>query len=241
MRWYKGPEGDQRVWFEPDEIETMLEDELRRCNLMPTLSNPVTDVERFIEEGLGAPLDQYAELEPDVLGVTHFRRGHAPTVSINRDLTGALDEEWVQPGMEGRWRATLAHEATHVCLHRMLFEPDINQGSLFADERGPVEQPLMRCLKRDVGQRVRVSDWREIQANQGMAAVLMPRKLFTRITRIEMSEIGATPSKLRDDAQTRRQLANRLAERLQVSRQAATIRLKTLGFLPASDSLDLDL
>jgi hypothetical protein len=241
MRWYQGPSGDQRVWFDPEEIETMLEDELRRGGLMPTSSNPVTDIERFIEDHFGALLDQYAELDPTVLGVTHFHRGQPPTVSINRDLTGALDEDYTQPGLQGRWRATLAHEATHVCLHRMLFELNADQGALFADEGELAGQPLMRCLKRDVGHRIQTSDWREVQANRGMAAVLMPRKLFTRITRTEMAELGATRAKLRDDPVLLSQLTRRLADRLMVSRQAATIRLKVLGFLPTSGSLDLPL
>ena len=34
---------------------------------------------------------------------------------------------------------------------------------------------LMRCLKRDVGQATGSKDWREVQANRGMAALLMPR------------------------------------------------------------------
>ena len=24
MKWYRGPEGDQRLWFEPDEIEAIV-------------------------------------------------------------------------------------------------------------------------------------------------------------------------------------------------------------------------
>jgi hypothetical protein len=72
MQWYYGPEGDQRIWYESDEIEAIAEDELRRAGLMPSPDDPVTDLERLIEGHLKAQLDQYAQLPEGVLGVTQF-------------------------------------------------------------------------------------------------------------------------------------------------------------------------
>jgi hypothetical protein len=121
MKWYRGPEGDQRLWFEQDEIELVVDDELRKAGLLPTQAAPVTDLERFIVVHLRARLDQYAELEPDVLGLTEFTSGKPPAVSINRDLTGsALDSDDALPRLTGRWCATLAHEGAHILLHRIL-------------------------------------------------------------------------------------------------------------------------
>jgi hypothetical protein len=74
MEWYCGPEGDQRIWYESAEIETIAEDELRRAGLMPPPDDPVTDLERFIEEHLKAQLDQYAQLPEGVLGLTRSAR-----------------------------------------------------------------------------------------------------------------------------------------------------------------------
>jgi hypothetical protein len=100
-----------------------MEDELHRAGLWPGQDSPAVDVEGFIEGHLKASPDRYAALEGDVLGLTEFRRGATPLVRINQDLTGsAMDGEWCPPGIQGRWRATLAHEASHVVLHRMLFE-----------------------------------------------------------------------------------------------------------------------
>jgi hypothetical protein len=231
MNRYRGPEGDERVWFDDDEIELMMEDELRRANLTPTPVASVVDVEAFIEDHLKASLDQYADLDGVVLGLTEFRTGHAPAVRINKDLTGsALDSDWCPPGIHGRWRATLAHEAAHIVLHRMLFEVDPNQSTLFGEEAGGRDGELLRCLKRDVAYRGTTRDWREVQANRGMAALLMPKRVFVKAAR--KAGIGSTPATI--DA-----AARELAQKFGVSRQATTIRLRTVGLIreDTTDSL----
>lgn len=220
MKTYRGPDGDERVWFEPDEIEQIMEDEVRRAGLWSTADAPAVDVEAFIEGHLMASLDQYADLERDVLGLTEFRKGTVPLVRINRDLTGsAMDGEWCPPGIHGRWRATLAHEASHVVLHRMLFELNPDQTALF--EEGDRPPLLFRCLKREVAYQSGGRDWREVQANRGMAALLMPKTTFLKAANQELS--GGR----RDGFQG---TTRRLAMRFAVSMEAASIRLSTFGF-----------
>lgn len=234
MKDYRSPDGERRLYFADDEIEQVMEDELRRAQLQPTLSDSVVDLDRLIERHLKADFDQYAELPADVLGQTDFRHVRKPAVQINKDLTGsAFDSEWCPPGIEGRWRATVAHEAAHIILHRMLFEVDDNQGSLFPTEghAAPAQQ-LHRCLKRDVTHRAATSDWKEIQANKGMAALLMPKSVFTRAAR-RSGAGSATDSSLRD-------VVHSLATQFAVSRQAATIRLKTLQII-RDDQTELDI
>jgi len=112
MKWYRGSDGGQRLWFEPAEIENMMEDELRKAGLFLPNEDAAVNLEALVERHLRAELDQYAILDRGVLGVTEFRPPAAPKVSINSDLTGAaLDEDETPPGILGRWRATLAHEA----------------------------------------------------------------------------------------------------------------------------------
>jgi hypothetical protein len=121
-------------------MEALLEDELRRAGLFPTAGDSVVDVERFVEVHLGADLDQYAPLEREVLGCTEFRPGAPPKVQLDRDLTGsAMDADSSAPGLQGRWRATIAHEAIHVVLHRDLFEPSVDQTALFDEGAGSGE------------------------------------------------------------------------------------------------------
>jgi hypothetical protein len=233
MRWYRGLEGDERLWLEPSEIETIMEDELRKADLLPSIERPAVQVERFIEGHLGAELDQYADLSPDVLGVTEFRPGRPPRVLINKDLTGStMDADWVAPGIEGRWRATLAHKGVHILLHRVLFELNADQTSLLGPEApAPEAQHLMRCLKREVAFGARTSDWREVQANRGMAALLMPRAIFLPVATAEIRGRPSTGGRLVAGSQAILEVARGLAERFAVSRQAVTIRLATLGFV----------
>jgi hypothetical protein len=205
---------------------------------LPNDDAPSVNIERFIERHLKVHLDQHADLDTSVLGLTEFFAKGPPKISINKVLTGsALDEDESSPGILGRWRATLAHEASHVMLHRCLFEFAKGNMSLFANA---VDQKadggsLQRCLKRDVSYQP-VSDWREVQANQGLAALLMPKSLFLKVARTEIGHAfpgrGQVPAGLED------RVAPALALKFEVSKQAARIRLGTLG-LVANDQTTL--
>lgn len=228
MRWYTAKTGERRLWYAEDEIESLMEAELGRAGLLPTADAPAVDVERFVERHLGARLDQYADLEPNTLGVTEFFGGEPPRIAINKDLTGsALDDEDPRPGLPGRWRATVAHEAAHVLLHRRLYDLETGTLDLFATVVSEGAACQHRCLKRDLAFSGG-SDWREVQANKGMAALLMPRRLFVELARAEIGRVHA-----------REQISDReaisigavLATQFAVSRHAAVIRLKTTGFV----------
>lgn len=234
MKWYLSPDGQQRIYYTEDEIEQIVEDELSRSGLRPTVADPVTDLERFVEVHLKAELDQYADLPPEVLGLTRFHPGRPPAVLINAELTETADSDTASPGLRGRWRATLAHEAAHVVLHRYLFEPDLDQMRLFdvPDTTPRRGDGLMRCLKRDIGVAAASADWREVQANRGMAALLMPRPLFRRVAfqRISAGGIGEVAV----GSATAYALAVELAALFRVSKQAATIRLETVKIARAA-------
>jgi hypothetical protein len=224
--------GEERLWFVEDEIETIVETELTKAGLIPSIDSPVVNVERFVESYLNVQFDPYATLPADTLGQTDFRVGDRPLVKINADLTGAaLDDEDCPLGLQGRWRATVAHEGCHVILHRCLFNLNASQGSLF-DLGEPAEEPpmrLQRCLKRDVAYARMASDWREVQANQGMAAMLRPKPVFVAACRAEFTRLGV--ERIDQRSLLADTLARRMAELFQVSRQAAAIRLGTLKVL----------
>lgn len=240
MQWYYGPEGDQRIWYESDEIEAIAEDELRRAGLMPSLDDPVTDLERLIEGHLNAQLDQYAQLPEGVLGVTQFAARRHPAVSISSALTAAAEEDPPRPGQVGRWRATLAHEACHIFLHRYLFDPDMAPlASRQPDHSAAQGAAVMRCLHRDVndvgtqdcGRISRRRDWREVQANRGMAALLMPARTFKDVAFQQMTSLSLSSPSSGPAAET---LTAAVADVFQVSKQAALIRLGKLAFIQTS-------
>jgi hypothetical protein len=214
-------------------MEDLMSAELIKAGLMPELSDPVVDLATFVEQHLKAEFDSYAPLDSTVLGETEFRVGAMPRVSINKDLTGAaLDDDETQPGILGRWRATVAHEATHVIVHRCLFNLNEAQGSLFAEleTAEPEVKHLQRCMKRDVLFRGSgTSDWREIQANMGMGALLMPQALFVAAFWQEAEHLHLDRVDKRSAAVST--LVGRLAMRFKVSKQATGIRLETLELL----------
>jgi hypothetical protein len=209
-----------------------MEDELHRAGLYPSAGESIVDVERFVEAHLGAELDQYAPLEPTVLGCTEFRAGEPPRIKINRDLTGsAMDADSSPPGLQGRWRATVAHEGVHVVLHRDLLEPSADQTALFDEHAAVGSGNVVRCLKREVCFDQESRDWRELQANRAMAALLMPQRVFLEVAGEEASGVRPEPPPFSAGTDAAAVLARRVAWRFMVSRQAASIRLETLGLV----------
>lgn len=239
MREYISAHGERRFWFEEDEIERLMENELYEASMLPDNTHPSLDIESFLEVHLRVKLDLYADLENDVLGETKFMKQGRHLVQVHRGLTTEVEEADMRSSQLGRWRATLAHEAAHVILHAKLFEMPSQQGSLFDIQSDP-SPALLRCLKRNVSFSRVSSDWREVQANRGMAGLLMPNTHFSRLVR---TAVGAT---ITDDLLEKMpvqgstafdSLIKEVSSLCEVSRAAACIRLETLGLVRGQDQL----
>jgi Zn-dependent peptidase ImmA (M78 family) len=127
-------------------------------------------------------------------------------VKISATLSGRAESE---PGAEHLLRTTMAHEAAHVLLHRILF---LQQSEALFGGR-PSRQELCRDVRftnRYAG------EWWEWQANRGMAALLLPRSAVTAV----VGEVRTAPDQGTIDAG--------LARVFNVSRQAAGYRLQQL-------------
>ena len=238
MKDYRSPNGERRLWFEDNEIEEIMADELERSGMMPSATAPVVDLEAFLEIHLCVKLDLYSELGPNLLGVSVFATGLRPIVKISRTLTVQAHERFASGGIIGRWRATLAHEAAHVILHRRLVDVPQTQGLLFPQcLESPTEPMVTRCLERDIWFARGTGDWKEVQANQGMASLLMPSGPFIAVTR-KIAGAHGTGDLLAHipaaDTRAFSDLIRELSVRCHVSREAARIRLNTLGLARAS-------
>jgi hypothetical protein len=232
--FYRSRDGTERLWLSPADIERMMEDALDRAELSPTEVRPTVDIERFIQS-LGVRMDQYADLDSSVLGLTEFHSNQPPRILINRDLTGAIDDDITPPGILGRWRATMAHEASHVVMHRALFEVNQNQWGLFPSESEESSRQLMRCLKKTVLFRGGgTNDWREVQANMGMAALLMPQRLFQKLASTVINRLHLSAVDLSAGSTGTATISAELAKLFSVSKQAAGIRLETLGLVASA-------
>lgn len=218
-------DGRRRLWYEPHEIETLGEALLSDAGLLPTIDAPRVDVESLLEQHLRAEVDYGATTPPGVLGYTVF--GEPVRVSIDRRLTDRATVDGATAGDIGRWRATLAHEAAHILLH----------GSLFAvDAGGRVPRSFARCSGATIERATEPKDWREIQANLGMAALLMPASVFdAMLTRLLLAETKPPIPPVPTDSRLGRIVVDTVVDAFQVSRQAAGIRCVGRGFLRPVD------
>jgi hypothetical protein len=94
----------------------------------------------------------------------------------------------------------------------------------------------MRCLKRDVGYRSATGDWREVQANKAMAALMMPRALFTQVALAHPGLHAVRANAVADPATG--EVVCDLARSFEVSKQAAAILIGTLKIIPGGSTFD---
>ena len=126
----------------------------------------------------------------------------------------------------------MAHEAGHVVLHRSLVEVPYEQGSFFSEITKGSTSSLLRCLKRDVSFSRGDYDWKEVQANRGMAALLMPARVFRELTLdvVNANDFEDLSERLPETSSAEfSNLVRELSRRCEVSQEAARIRLVSLG------------
>ncbi len=211
--------GRSRLWYEADEIERITADALKDAGLWPEGDVGPIDIERLLEVHLRADVDYAGDLDRFTLGYTEFEV--PPLVVVNRKLTDMAHASNASLGLLGRWRATLAHEAAHILLHTRLY---------VAGESS-AKQKTVRCLRTEIHAGPAAHDWREFQANMGMAALLMPRGPFLDQARALLETRGPVFPPLSPTGRDGAWLTESLAERLRVSRQATRLRLACFGVL----------
>lgn len=204
-----------RVWYEAAEIERITAGALRSAGLMPRSDAPAVDIETFVEMHLGAVVDYAGDLPDAVLGYTEFVQ--PPRIVVSRRLTDLATATDASLGLRGRWRATLAHEAAHLLLHGHLR----GVGSM---------TPKLTAQAISLSGGLTASDWREVQANMGMAALLMPRELFLLEARGHLEREPMFLPLDPEDLPAKRLVAI-LGEQFQTSLEATRLRLSTFGWI----------
>ena len=174
MREARDPSGRMpyRLWYDEAEVDAVMEDELHRARDPRVTARGAVDVDIFVEGHLGIT-PQFVPLPRGVQGATDFFPDGRAEMRISEELSRrAADAE---PGAEHLMRTTLAHEAAHVLLHRVLFLQQSE--ALFGGEVSRRE--LCRDI-RPVG-RGYTGEWWEWQANRGMGALLLPKSEMLRL------------------------------------------------------------
>ncbi|MEX1275488.1 MAG: hypothetical protein WEE20_06120 [Bacteroidota bacterium] len=212
----------ERPYFKSEEIERICIDELQAAKLYPDAPSPVR-IDRFIERKFNVtPI--YNDLPEDVLGYTEFGENGVQAIVVSR----ALSEEGTKTA-EYRLNTTLGHEAGHGLLHSYLFALAAQSSPLFNDE----DVNSTKILCRNQGEpspstRKRYDGkWWEYQANQCMAALLLPKPLVAKcmIPFLEnqgLLGIAVLPGAQRDHA------INHVAGVFQVNPVVARIRIGEL-------------
>jgi len=160
-----------------------------------------------------------SELGLDVDAVTIFSSVGPPIIVLSDDLR--------RPNMRLRRRMTIAHELGHVVLHHRMYRGN----ELQLDLLGTSLKIPAYCQK---AMTVAAVDWIEWQANFFGGALLAPKTEILRIVR-ETFDSQRTLIDGTVDAQTATQ---RIADLLDISRDAARVRLAQVGSMkPRRDDM----
>ena len=176
------------------------------------------DLTKLIEKK-GAVLDMYADLDPDVEGVTEFHTDQKIVVRISKRLSNDTRQE-------NRLRTTLTHEYGHVHFHAYLWASRGRSLGLFPESKKI--KPVSRCKRENIYAAPK-TDWMEWQAGYVCGALLMPREYLVRLIRPYLEENKLYPPNI--SGEHGQAMIKRVAKEFQVSEQAARVRLERLDYL----------
>jgi hypothetical protein len=217
----------ERPHYEPSELDSLFErlviEFLSKKQGTVQFPFATDDLICLVERDV-ADLDQFANLTrygEGVEGVTEFVAGSKPNVAISEHVHR----------YENRLRTTLSHEYGHVHLHAYLFVLEPRQLTLGSNRK----PNAIYCLRESILP-IAKYDWMEWQAGYASGAVLMPKSYLTKVVsevHQHMSIYGpVTPQSQQGNA-----LVGAVVDAFGVSRDAATVRLKQLGFLGTKQAM----
>ena len=229
MKWIQDKTGRfaRRPHLQPEEIDAQCERLVRKflSKKDGKVEFPIRtdDLTILIEER--ADLDSCADLsheEGEVEGVTEFRPGRRPLVSIANSLSA--------PNMENRLRTTLTHEFGHVYFHQFMFDTQAQSGSLFPTEpKGRVN----KCNRASIVNAAE-TDWMEWQAGYACGAILIPFGALIATVQAFRAENDLEYSNLALGTDAGQKLVVRVSTEFQTSKDAARVRLLKKGILADS-------
>jgi hypothetical protein len=214
----------ERPHYQPDELdvdcEATIEDVLLKRH--GRIDYPVSTEDLFFMLEQVACVDAYADfdqVEGDVWGESEFLPGEQPRVGIWRELTE-------KDRYENPLRTTITHEFTHVRHHGPLFELHRSQAALFGDNRNKTW-----ICKREQVEGHGKPDWMEWQAGYCSGALLMPRQALRGVFTHFLKDHNIVAAQVGKGTLEEIELVTTVVKRFEVSRKAATVRLRQLRYL----------
>lgn len=236
MKWVPDATGrfPRRPHYQPDAIDTQCERLVQKF-LMKKYGKvefpfKTEDITVMIEER--ADLDSCVDLsheEGDVDGVTEFKPGQRPLVSISDKLSA--------PNMENRLRTTLTHEFGHVYFHQFMFATIGQTASLFPEE----QKAFRNKCHRTAIERAAQSDWMEWQAGYACGALLMPATALIETAQAFRTKNKLPYANLVVNSPAGQELIGLVASTFQTSRDAARVRLLKKEILSDPGTANADL
>lgn len=220
-----------RLHFDAEDFEIMMDDLRSRAGSGSFAEGVGVDVDLVLLRALGLEAD-FVPLPDGILGRTIFAADGSALVEVSRELSDAAESDQLA---RRRLRTTLAHEAGHASCHPQLFFQDTATPSLFGDDFAPQERPGILCRDETVGRLGYNGEWWEYQANQCMASLLLPRRLFRSHVEKVLRSLQVRDFERAIREGSAEQAVRQLAGIFDVSQQAVFYRLSALGFVPKAD------
>jgi hypothetical protein len=160
---------------------------------------------------------------------------------LSRELSERAEHDRIA---RRRLRSTLGHECAHGAFHVELHLADESTLPLFGDSPAPRTPPIL-CRHDSVdamagGTRRRYSGhWWEYQANRGMTALLLPRRLFAEHVKAACTSRLVTTVEAAVGSGAGEQLIRDIADVFDVNPIMVFYRLQDLEFLPKDVSQEV--
>lgn len=218
----------QRVHFEAHEFESMMDELLHRAGEDVFVEGTGVNADQVLLRALALEAD-YVDLPDGVMGRTLFRGDGRAEIQVSRALADAAEDNQTA---RRRLRTTLGHETGHVACHQHLFVADTETIDLFALRDRDASRHAVLCREGAVGRMRYHGHWWEYQANQCMAALLLPRWLLgPRVDAVlRAHDLPSFAEAIRTGVAG--ELIQELCDQFDVSQEAMFYRLQAFGHVP---------
>lgn len=222
--------------FDAVEFETMMDELRERAGGGGFIDGRGVDIDHVLLEGLGIEPD-FVDLPPGVMGRTRFHPNGRAEVEISRTLADLAESDVTA---RRRLRSTLAHECGHIACHSTLFIRDTATLQLFPGGDQGSKPPIM-CRESSVTPKRYNGEWWEYQANQCMAALLLPKTMFKASIEKALAACGCNTFEEAVREGKAEGVLRWLSKGFDVSLEATFYRLQAFGYVPEGTQAALHL